>query len=107
MVRDYPLSATRQDCDDVVPLFQTVFAAEKFPRHGGFHGSHEGMADEFHAQTGMGGKFFFEMENAQRLGKPPSYQIHAPGAAGPELRANVIDVSHALGVELARQPQMK
>src|SRR6202795_4751677 len=65
------------------------------------------MADEFHGHTGVGVKFFFEMENAQRLCEPTPHQIHAPWPPGPELRADIIDVSNALGAQLARQPQMK
>src|SRR5713101_108053 len=106
MVGDFPPSTAWQDCDYVVPLFQTVFLAEKFPRHGGLHVSDERVADEFHGHAGIGVELFFERKDTQGLCEAAADQIHAPGAPGPELRANVIDVSNALGVELARQPQM-
>src|SRR5712692_2145902 len=65
------------------------------------------MTDEFHWHTGIGVELFFEVENAECLGEAAANQIHAPGAPGPELRANVIDVADAFRSQLARQPQMK
>src|SRR5216684_2867590 len=65
------------------------------------------MTDEFHGHTGLGVELFFEGENAECPRKPSADQIHAPRPPGPELRANIVDVSNALGEQLARQPKMK
>src|SRR5256885_11766210 len=65
------------------------------------------MADEFHGHTGVGIKPFFEGKDAKGVGEPPAQQIHAPGPPCPELRANVINVSNALGKQLARQAKVK
>src|SRR5712692_7193795 len=107
MVADFPPSASRQNRQDLVPFFQTVFLAEKSPRQCGLHVSYERVADEFHRHASIGVKLFFERENTQRLRKPPPHQVHAPRPPRPELRTDVIDVSNALGAQLARQAQMK
>src|SRR2546426_1346466 len=65
------------------------------------------MTNEFHRHAGIGVELFFEVKNAECLGEAAPYQIHPPGAPGPELRANVIDVADAFRSELAREPQMK
>ena len=65
------------------------------------------MTDEFHRHSGIRVELFFEMENAQRLRKSPPHQIHAPGTPGPELRADVVDVSNAFWKQFAREPQME
>src|SRR6266568_3639609 len=65
------------------------------------------MTDELHGHTGISVELFFEGENAECERKPSADQIHAPRPPGPELRANIVDVSNALGEQLARQAQMK
>src|SRR6266702_8543314 len=71
------------------------------------HISHERVADEFHRNTGIGVKLFFKGKDTKSVREAPPHQIYAPRPPGPELRANVVDVSNALGAQLARQPQMK
>src|SRR3989442_12564701 len=65
------------------------------------------MTDEFHGHTGLGVELFFEGENAECERKPSADQIHAPRPPGPELRANIVNVSNAPRAELARQAEMK
>src|SRR5260370_7881313 len=65
------------------------------------------MTDEFHGHPGIGVELFSERENAECARKPSADQIHAPRPPGPELRANIVDVSNALGTQLARQAEMK
>src|SRR6266568_1739737 len=65
------------------------------------------MTDELHGHTGLGVELFFEGENAECARKPSADQIHAPRPPGPELRANIVDVSNALGTQFARQAEMK
>src|SRR5260370_4255093 len=65
------------------------------------------MADELHRHAGIAVKLFFKGKDAESLSEPLPHQIHAPGPPRPKLRANVIDISNALGAQLARQPQMK
>src|SRR5207302_693544 len=57
------------------------------------------MANEFYGDTGVRVKLLFEVENAKRFGKATAHEIYAPGAPGPELRANVVDVSNAAGAQ--------
>src|SRR5882724_11866040 len=107
MVRNFAPPAARQDRDDRAPLYKTVFLAEFFPRQRRFYVSHQGMTDEFHRYAGIGVEPFFKWEDAQGQREPPPDQIRAPGPPGPELRADVVDVSNAFWKEFARQPQMK
>src|SRR5712664_114084 len=107
MVRNFSPPAARQDRDNRVPLYKTVFLAEFFPRQRCFHVSHQGMTDEFHRYTGIGVELFFKGEDAQRQSEPPPDQIRTPGPPGPELRTDVVDVSNALRAQFAREPQMK
>src|SRR5690349_16053762 len=65
------------------------------------------MADEFHGDTGLGIELFFKGEDAKRFGEAAADQVHAPGTPGPELRANVIDISNAPGTEFARETEME
>src|SRR5207249_7030501 len=65
------------------------------------------MANEFYGDTGVRVKLLFEVENAKRFGKATAHEIYAPGAPGPELRANVVDVSNAAGAQLTCQAQME
>ena len=65
------------------------------------------MADELHGYASVGVELLFERKNAKGFGKAAADQVHAPGAPGPELRANVIDDSSALGAQLAREAEMK
>src|SRR5215472_9085513 len=65
------------------------------------------MADEFHRDTGLRVKPLFEVKNAKRFGKAAAHQIHAPRTPGPELRANVVDVSNTSRAQLTRKPQVE
>src|SRR5438067_11928025 len=65
------------------------------------------MANEFYGDTGVRVKLLFEVENAIFFRQKTAYEIYAPGAPGPELRANVVDVSNAAGAQLACQAQME
>src|SRR5260370_7778575 len=65
------------------------------------------MPDKFHRNTGIGVKLFFKRKDTKSLGEAPPHQIHAPGPPGPELRANVIDVSNPFRPQLPRKTQMK
>src|SRR6266576_2464931 len=65
------------------------------------------MANEFYGDTGVRVKLLFEVENAKRFGKATAHEIYAPGAPGPELRANVVDVSNDAGAQLTCQAQME
>src|SRR5260370_9614134 len=65
------------------------------------------MPDKFHRNTGIGVKLFFKRKDTKSLREAPAHQIHAPGPPGPELRANVIDVSNPFRTQLARETQMK
>src|SRR5260370_21864829 len=65
------------------------------------------MGDKFHRNTGIGVKLFFKRKDTKSLREAPAHQIHAPGPPGPELRANVIDVSNPFRTQLARETQMK
>src|SRR3981189_1420073 len=107
MVRNFSPPAARQDRDNRVPLYKTVFCAEFFPRQRRFHVSHQGMSDEFHRYTGIGVELLFKWEDAQSKSEPPPDQIRAPGPPGPELRTDVVNVSNAFWKQFARQPQMK
>src|SRR5713226_7646698 len=71
------------------------------------HIANERVADKFHWNTGIGVKLFFKGKDTECVREPPPHQIHAPWPPGPELWANVIDVSNAFGAELARETQMK
>src|SRR5438093_922735 len=61
------------------------------------HISHERVADEFHRNTGIGVKLFFKGKDTKSVREAPPHQIYAPRPPGPELRANVVDVSNTLG----------
>src|SRR5947199_3696073 len=98
MVRDFPAPASGQNRQDLPSLLKTVFPAKEFPRESGLDVSNQGMADELHGHTGIGIELFFEVKNTERFGKAAANKIYAPGAPGPKLRADVIDVSDALRV---------
>src|SRR5260370_30929486 len=65
------------------------------------------MPDKFHGTTGIGVKLFLKLKDTKSLREARAHQIHAPGPPGPELRANVIDVSNPFRTQLARETQMK
>src|SRR5882672_12744049 len=65
------------------------------------------MTDEFHRYAGIGVELFFKREDAQCQSESPPDQICAPGPPGPELRADVVDVSNAFWKQFASEPQMK
>ncbi len=65
------------------------------------------MADEFHGHASVGVKLFFEVKDAKRFGEAAADEIHAPGAPGPELWANVIDIANAFGAQFAREAEVK
>jgi hypothetical protein len=83
------------------------FAAERgaIPRR--VYRAYERVADEGGGHAGVAVKFLFERENAQRLGETAAHKIHAPWPPGPELRADVVNIFHAEGEQLARQAQME
>src|SRR4029077_2255606 len=45
--------------------------------------------------------------DAESVGEAAPDQIRAPGTPGPELRADVIDVSNAFGTQLASEAEME
>src|SRR5215472_9869394 len=65
------------------------------------------MPDKLHRHARVRVKLFFEVKNTERFSKAATNQIHAPRAPGPELRANVVDVSYTLGAQLAGEAQME
>src|SRR5437667_3344110 len=65
------------------------------------------MANEFYRDAGVRVKLLLKVKNAKRFGKAAAHQIHTPGTPGPELRANVVDVSNASVAQLACKAQVE
>ena len=65
------------------------------------------MADEFYGDTGIPEKFFFKGKNAEGLRESAADYADAPGSPGPELWADVVDVSGSSALEFAGQAEVK
>jgi hypothetical protein len=104
---DFSSTAARKDGEDFVPILETVFFTEKFPSERGVYVSDERVANDFYGDAGVGIKLFFEGEDAEGFGETAADEIRAPGAPGPELGADVINVSNAFGTEFAREAEME
>src|SRR5712671_1216670 len=65
------------------------------------------MADERYRDSGVCVEFLFEGEDAEGLRESATDDAYAPGAPGPELRADVVDVLNAAAFEFAGEAQVE
>src|SRR5215467_3354635 len=65
------------------------------------------MADEFHGDASVAVKLLFERKNAEGELEAAAYDADAPWTPCPELRADVVSVSHAPGLELASEAEVE
>ncbi len=71
------------------------------------HRADQWVADEFYGDPGIAVELFFKRKNAEGFREAPADYTHAPGAPGPELRADVIDVFDAAAFEFSGEAEME
>src|SRR5438445_5015294 len=107
MLAKFRGAAAGQDGDDGLLRIEILLAAECGAIERGGYGSYERMTDEFHGDSGIAIEFFFKGKNAKSLRETAAHYAHAPGAPGPELRADVVDVLDAARFEFSREAQVE
>src|SRR5450759_5859322 len=65
------------------------------------------MPDKVGGHAARAIPFLLKREDAEPPHKPPAHQVRTPRPPRPELRANEIDVLHALALQRARKTQVK
>src|SRR3984893_12395081 len=65
------------------------------------------MSDKIRWHAARSVPILFEVENAEAAHESPAHQVRAPRPPGPELRANEINILHALPLQRPREPQVK
>src|SRR6266446_1847480 len=71
------------------------------------HRAEQWVADEFYGNPGIAVELFFKRKNAEGFREAPADYTHAPGAPGPELRADVIGVFYAAAFEFSGEAEME
>ncbi len=73
----------------------------------GVYRAYQRVADEFYGDAGVGVELFFEGEDAEGFGEAAADDSYAPGAPGPELRADVVGVLDFAGFEFAGEAEVE
>src|SRR5690348_18435451 len=107
MLAKFGGAASGEDGDEFFPRVEVLLAEKCLAIERGVHGADQRMADEFHGDSGFAVEFFFERENAEGLREAAADYAHAPGAPGPELRTDVVNVFNATAFEFAGQAQVE
>src|SRR5712692_274625 len=107
MLAKFRSAAAGQDGDEFFLGIEVLFAEEGLAVERGVHGANQRVADEFHGDSGVAVELFFERENAEGLREAAADYADAPGAPGPELRADVVDVLRTMAFEFSGEAEME
>src|SRR6266436_2412527 len=107
VVRDFSRAASRQDGDDWFGGIQSEKCRELLTRFFCGHIPHQGMPDKIRRYPARAIPILFERENAEPAHESTTHQVRTPRPPGPELRANKIDILHALLLQCLREAQME
>src|ERR1700738_1777605 len=107
MLAKFRGATARQDGDELFLRIEALLAEKCLTIEGGVHGAYQRMTDEFHGDSGIAVELFFKGENAECLREAATHYAHAPGAPGPELRADVIDVADSMRLEFSGEAEVE
>src|SRR6266850_5966974 len=107
VVRDFSRAASRQDGDDWFGGIQSEKCRELLTRFFCGHIPHQGMPDKIRRYPARAIPILFKWENAEPAHESTAHQVRAPRPPRPELRANKIDILHALLLQCPREAQME
>src|SRR5882762_449430 len=107
VVSDFSPAASRQNGDDRFPGIQSTKCGELRARS--FRGDipHQRMPNKIRRHSARAIPILLEWENAKPAHESPAHQVRAPRPPSPELRANKINILHALPLQRPREPQVK
>src|SRR5580658_6159628 len=104
---EFGVPAAGQDRDDGKGWIEILLVAEFFAGLRRFDGADERMANEFCGHARATKECFFEGKNAERLRETAANDADSPRAPGPELWADVVDVTDSVRAEFAGEAKMK
>src|SRR5882762_10472253 len=107
VVRDFSRAASRQDGDDWFGGIQSEKCRELLTRSFCGHIPHQGMPNKIRRYPARSIPILLEWENAEPAHESTAHQVRAPRPPRPELRANKIDILHALLLQCPREAQME
>src|SRR5882672_2724913 len=107
VVRDFSPSASRQKRDNWFVGIQSEKCRELLARSFCGHIPNKGMSNKIRRYSACAIPILLEWENAEPAHESTAHQVRAPRPPGPELRANEIDILHALTLQCPREAQME
>src|SRR4029077_5508583 len=107
MLANFGGAAARQDGDEFFVGIEVLLAEKRMAIERGAHRTYQRMADKFYGDPSVAVELFFKRKDAEGLREAAADYAHAPGSPGPELRADIINVSNAAPFEFAGEAEME